>query len=63
MINDYVRVRGTHQSILDFSDLMGVALRGDDVQGFDTRWDDVLTSLKEMPQDHTVKSLLRKRRI
>ena len=63
MINEYVRVRGTHESIPDFSDLMGVALRGDDVQGFDTRWDEVLSSIKELPQDHSVKSLLRVRRI
>ena len=59
MIYAYVGVRGTHESILEFSDLMGVALRGDDVQGFDTRWDEVLSSIKELPQDHTVKSLLR----
>ena len=41
-IYDHFWVRGTHESILDFTDLMSVSLRGDDVQGFHTRWDEVL---------------------
>ena len=38
MIYDYIRVTGTDESILDFCDLVGVSLRGDNVQGFDTKW-------------------------
>ena len=36
LIDDYFRITSTSESILDFSDLMGVTLRGDNVQGFDT---------------------------
>ena len=32
MIFEYFRVTGTHEFILDVSDLMNVTFRGDDVQ-------------------------------
>ena len=57
VIYGHFRVTGTHESILDFSDLMGVNLRGDDAKGFDTGGDAVLLSIKEMPQHHTLASL------
>ena len=57
MTYEYFRVSGTHESILDFSDLVGVTPRGDDIQGFDTRWEKVLLSIEEMPQDHILESL------
>ena len=47
MISEHVRVTGTNESILEFSDLMSVTLRGDDVQGFDSKWDDVLFSMRK----------------
>ena len=50
-IYEYFRVTGTHESILDFSDLMSVTLRGDDVQGFGSRWDEVLLSTVDVPSD------------
>ena len=31
---------GTHEAVLVFRDLFSTTLRGDDVQGFDTRWDE-----------------------
>ena len=46
MIYEYFRVTGTHETIIDFSDLISVTLRGDDVQVFDTRWDEVLSAGK-----------------
>ena len=49
MIHEYFRVTGTHESILDFTDLMGATFRGDDALGFDTRSDEVLLSIHEMP--------------
>ena len=42
MIYEHFRVTGTNECILDFSDFTSVTLRGDDVQGFDTKWDEVL---------------------
>ena len=61
MIYDYFWVTGTHESILDFTDLMNVTQRGDDIQGFDASWDEVLLSIEEMPQDHIVESLHKRR--
>ena len=52
---------GTDKSILDFIELMGVTLRGDDVQGFDTRWCEVLLSIKEMHEDNVLGSLYKMR--
>ena len=37
MIHEYFLVTGFHESILDFTDLMNVSLRGDDIQGSDAR--------------------------
>ena len=44
MIYDNFRVTGKGESIWDFSDLMEVALRKKNVQGFDTKRDEVLLS-------------------
>ena len=34
---DFFRITSAGESFLDFSDLMGISLRGDNVQGFDTK--------------------------
>ena len=41
MIYDYFRVTGAHDTVLDYDDLLSVTLRDDNVQEFDTRWDEV----------------------
>ena len=45
MIYDYVRVAGAHDTVLDYADLSTLTLRNDDVQEFDTRWDEILLFL------------------
>ena len=40
MIYDYFRVTGARGTVLDHADLFSVTLRNDDVQEFDTRWDE-----------------------
>ena len=57
MIYEYFRATGTHETLVDVSDLMGVTLRGNDVLGFDTKWDEVLLSVHEMPSDSILESL------
>ena len=42
MINDYFRVTGAHDTVLDYAVLFSVTLRTDDVQEFDTRWHEIL---------------------
>ena len=57
MIFEYFRVKGNHESILDFSDLMNVTLRGNHVQGVETRWDDVPRSITEISQDNILERM------
>ena len=45
MIYDYFRVTGAHDTVLGYADLFSVTLRDDNVQEFDTRWDEVLLSM------------------
>ena len=42
MIYDDFRVTGARETVLDHSDLFFITLRNDDVQEFDTRWDELL---------------------
>ena len=44
MILHYFRVTGAHDTVLDYADLFSVTLH-DNVQEFDTRWDEVLLSM------------------
>ena len=57
MIYDYFRVAGAHDTVLDYADLFTSTLRDDDVQEFDTRWDDVLLSVTKIPPDDVLESL------
>ena len=49
MIYDYFRVTGAHDTVLDYADLFSVTLHDDNIQEFDTRWDEVLLSLIKIP--------------
>ena len=42
MIYDHFRVPGAHDTVLDYTDLFSVTLHDDNIQKFDTRWDEVL---------------------
>ena len=56
MIYDCFRVTGAHDTVLDFADLFSVTLRDDNVQDFDTRWDEVLLSMSKIPSDDILES-------
>ena len=45
MIYDYFRVSSAHDTELDYADLISVTLHDDNIQEFDTRWDEVLPSM------------------
>ena len=47
MICDYFWVIGAHDTVLDYADLFSVTLHDDNVQEFDTRWDEVLLSVSK----------------
>ena len=48
MTYDYFRVTGAHDTVLDFADLFSINLRNDNVQEFDTRWDEILLSMTKI---------------
>ena len=56
-ICDYFRVTGAHDTVLDYADLFSVTLRDDNIQEFDTRWDEVLLSMTKNPSDEMLESL------
>ena len=51
MIHDYFRVIGAHDTDHACADLFSITLRNDDVQDFDTRWDEILLSVTKIPSD------------
>ena len=57
MVYEYFRVTGARDAALDYSDLFRVTLRGDDVEKFDTRWDEVLLSINQVPSGDILESL------
>ena len=61
MIYDYFRVTGAHDTALDYADLFSIAPRNDDVQDFDTRWDEILLSMTKIPPDDVLESLYKLR--
>ena len=56
MIYDYFRVTGAHDTVLDYAYVFSVTLRDDNVQEFDTRWDEILLSMSKIPSDYVLES-------
>ena len=61
MICDYFRVTGARDIVLDSAVLFSVTLHDDNIQEFDTRWDEVLLSMSKIPSDDILESLHRLR--
>ena len=61
MIYDYFRETGAHDTVLDYAGLFSVTLRDENVQEFDTRWDEVLLSMSKNPFDNILESLYKLR--
>ena len=61
MIYDYFRVTGAHDTVLDYADLFSVTLHDDNIQEFDTRWDEVQLSMSKIPSDDILESLYKVR--
>ena len=57
MIYDNFRVTGAHDTVLDYADLFSVTLHDDNIQEFDTRWDEVLLCMSKIPSDDILESL------
>ena len=61
MICDCFRVTGAHGTVLDYADLFSITHRNDDVQDFDTRWDEILLSMMKIPSADVLESLYKLR--
>ena len=57
MIYDNFRVTGAHDTVLDYADLSSVTLHDDNIQEFDTTWDEVLLSMSTIPSDDILENL------
>ena len=57
MIYDYFRVTGAYDADLDYADFFSITLRNDDVQDFDTRWEEFLLSMTKIPPDDVLESV------
>ena len=63
LIYEYFRVTGANDSVENYADLFTIALRNDDIQEFDSKWDGILLSMTKIPSDDILEGLykLRKR--
>ena len=61
MIYDYFRVTGAHDTVLDCADLLSVTLHDDNIQEFDTKWDEVPLSMSKIPSDDILDTLYKLR--
>ena len=57
MIYEYFRVTGANGSVENNADLFTIVLRNDDVQEFDSKWDEILLSMTQIPSDDFLESL------
>ena len=60
-IYDYFRGTGAHDTVVDYADLFSITLRDDNVQEFDTRWDEILLCITKIPTDDVLESLCKLR--
>ena len=61
LIYDHFRVTGTHDSVENYTDLFTIALRNDDIQEFDSKWDGILLSMTKIPHDDILEGLYKLR--
>ena len=52
---------GAHDTVLDYADFFSVTLHDDNIRDFDTRWDEILLSMTNIPPDDVLESLYKLR--
>ena len=57
LIHEYFRVTGANDSVENYADLFTVVLRNDDIQEFDSKWDEILLSMTQIPCDYILEGL------
>ena len=61
LIYEQIRVTGTDSSVENYTDLFTIALRNDDIQEFDSKWDGILLSMTKIPPDDILEGLYKLR--
>ena len=61
LIYEYFRVTGANDSVENYVDLFTVVLRNDDIQEFDSKWDEILLSMTQIPTDDVLEGLYKLR--
>ena len=61
MIYEYFRVTGATDSVENYADLFTFGLRNDDIQEFDSKCDEILLSMTQIPSDDILESLYKLR--
>ena len=62
LIYEYFRVTGANDSVENYADLFTVALRNDDIQEFDSKWDGILLSMTYIPSYDILEGLYKSTR-
>ena len=61
LIYDQFRVTGSHDSVVNYTDLFTIVLRKDDIQEFDSKSDGILLSVTKVPHDDILEVLYKLR--
>ena len=61
LIYEYFRVTGANDSVENYSDLVTIVLRSDDIQEFDSKWDGISSSMTKIPSDDILEGLYKLR--
>ena len=61
LIYEQFRVTGTDDSVENYTDLLTIVLRNDDIQEFDSKWDGILLSMTKIPHDDILEGLYKLR--
>ena len=61
LIYEYFRVTGANVSVENYADLFTIAVRNDDIQEFDSKWDGILLSMTKIPSDDILEGLYKLR--
>ena len=61
LIYEYSRITGANDSVENYADLFTVVLRNDDIQEFDSKREEILLSITQIPSDDILESLYKLR--
>ena len=61
LIYEHFWVTGANDSVENYADLFPIVLRNDDIQEFDSKWDEILLSMTQIPSDDILEGLYKLR--